>query len=114
MVIAPFSELEQNRWRHTLIGLLFEMPEVVSNGLTKAGQTSGAAAGLVGKVLGPIVNSRLVRPVKRPYDNLITQGESTLERWSERGRVEEQSSRALAEQVLPGLIDEVMTEVMTQ
>jgi hypothetical protein len=112
MVIAPFSEFERNQRRHTLIGLLFETPEVMSRGLAKAGRASGAAAGLAGKVLGPIVNSRLARPVKRPYDNLVAQGQSTLERWTERGRVEEQVSRALTEQAIIQLFDEVMDEVM--
>jgi hypothetical protein len=113
MVIAPFSELERNHQRHTLIGLLFETPEAMSRRLAKVGQASGAAAGLVGKVSGPIVNSRLVRPVKRRFDKLVSQGESTIERWAERGRVEEQVSRALAEQVVAELVDEVMAEVIT-
>jgi hypothetical protein len=114
MVIAPFSELEQNRQRHTLIGLLFETPEAISSGLAKVSHASGTAAGLVGKVLGPFANSRLARPVKRRYDRLVARGESTLERWTERGRVEEQVSRALAEQAVAELVDEVMAEVITQ
>jgi hypothetical protein len=114
MVIAPYSELERNHRRHTLIGLLFETPEVMSSGLAKVGRVSGAATGLVGKVLGPIANSRLARPVKRRYDNLVARGESTLERWAERGRVEEQVSRALTEQTIAELVDDVMAEVMTQ
>jgi hypothetical protein len=112
MIIAPFSELERNQRRHTLIGLLFETPEVMSSGLAKAGRASGAAAGLVGKVLGPIANSRLARPVKRRYDKLVARGESTLERWAERGRVEEQASRALTEQAMTQMFDEVMDVVM--
>src|SRR5688572_24114039 len=88
MVIGPFSELEQNQRRHTLIGLLFETPEVISDGLAKVGQASGKATGLAGKLLGPIVNSRLARPVKRRYDKLVSHGESTLERWAERGQAE--------------------------
>jgi hypothetical protein len=112
MVIAPFSELEQNQPRHTLIGLLFETPEVIGKGLTKVGQASGKATGLVGKVLGPIANSWPARPVKRRYDKLVGQGEATLKRWAERGRVEEQASRALTEQAVIQLFDEVMDEVM--
>ncbi|HXV44222.1 MAG TPA: hypothetical protein VEC96_14245 [Anaerolineae bacterium] len=112
MIVVPFSELERNQRRHTLIGLLFETPEVMSSGLAKAGRASGAAAGLVGKVLGPIANSRLARPVKRRYDKLVARGESTLERWAERGRVEEQASRALTEQAMTQLFDEVMDMVM--
>jgi hypothetical protein len=114
MVIAPMSELERNQRRHTLIGLLFETPEVMSSGLAKVSHASGAAAGLVGKVFGPIVNSRLARPVKRRYDNMVTRAESTLDRWAERGRVEEQVSRALTEQAITQLFDEVLDEVIIQ
>jgi hypothetical protein len=70
MVIAPLAELERNRQRHTLIGLLFETPEAMSRRLARVGQASGAAARLVGKVSSPIVNSRLVQPLKRRVDNL--------------------------------------------
>lgn len=114
MVIAPLAELERNRQRHTLIGLLFETPEALSRRLARVGQASGAAAGLVGKVSSPIVNSRLVRPLKRRVDNLVRQGEANIERWAERGQVEEQVSRALAEQAIAELFDEVMAEVITQ
>lgn len=114
MVIAPLAELERSRQRHTLIGLLFETPEALSNRLARVGQASGAAAGLVGKVSAPIVNSRLVRPLKRRFDNLVRQSESNIERWAERGRVEEQVSRAIAEQAIAELFDEVMAEVITQ
>jgi hypothetical protein len=112
MVIAPFSELERNQWRHALIGLLFETPEMISDQLAKVGQASGAVTGVVGKMLGPIVNSRLASPAKRRYDKLVAQGESTLERWAERGRAEEQASRALTEQAITQLFDEVMDELM--
>ena len=112
MVIAPFSELEKSQQRHTLIGLLFETPEVISDGLAKVGQATGTATGLVGKVLGPIANSWPARPVKRRYDKLVSRGEATLERWAERGRTEEQVSRALAEQAFVQVFDEVMDEVM--
>jgi hypothetical protein len=43
MVITPYSELERNRRRHTLIGLLFETPEVMSRDW-EVGRASGAAA----------------------------------------------------------------------
>jgi hypothetical protein len=114
MVIAPFAELEQNRQRHTLIGLLFETPEALSRRLAKMGHTSSAAAGLVGKVSSPVVNSRLVRPFKRRVDNLVRRGEANIERWADRGRAEEQVSRALAEQAITEIFDEVMAEVITQ
>jgi hypothetical protein len=114
MVIAPFAELERNRQRHTLIGLLFETPEAMSRRLAQVGHASGAAAGLVGKVSAPIVNSRLVRPLKRRFDNLMSRGESTVERWAERGRAEEQASRVLAEQAVTEIFDEVMAEVISQ
>src|SRR5262245_28278672 len=52
MVVAPFSELEENQKRHAFIGLLFEMPDVLWEGVVKAGQTSGKAGGLVGRVFG--------------------------------------------------------------
>jgi hypothetical protein len=112
MVIAPFSELEQNQQRHALIGLLFETPEAMSRGLARVGHASGTTAGLAGKMLGPLANSRLARPVKRRFDKMVAQGESIIERWAERGRVEEQVSRALAEQSMSGLVDEVVAEAM--
>lgn len=114
MVIAPISELERNHLRHTLLGLLFQTPEVVETGLSKAGQVSGAAAGLVGRVFSPLVNSRLVRPVKRRYDKLAAQGEAKVEQWANRGRAEEQVSRALAEQAITQLFDELLDEVIIQ
>ncbi len=114
MVIAPFSELERNRLRHTAIGLLFETPGVIGSGLAAVGQVSGAAVGLAGRILGPITHSRVVRPAKRRYDGLVAQGNAVVEGWIERGRSEELVSRALAEQAVAEIFDEVLDEVIAE
>jgi hypothetical protein len=114
MAIGPHADLERNRRYLMVIGLLFETPEALSSGLSKVGQVTGSAAGAVGKVLGPIYNSRLARPIKKRCDNLLARGEATAERWTERGRGEEQVSRALTEQVVDELIQDIAIEVMTR
>jgi hypothetical protein len=114
MVIAPFADVERNRLRHMVIGLLFETPGTINSGISAVGQASEAATDWASKLLRPIVRNPLVRPAKRRYDKLVAQGNAVVGSWMERGRSEELVSRAMAEQAIAEIFDEVLDEVIAE
>jgi len=73
VTISP-DETELDRLRYALIGLMVQTPEAMSNGFSAIEQASGKANRWVSKVMGPIANSRLMRPVQRRYDEMVSQG----------------------------------------
>jgi hypothetical protein len=108
ITLVPEDETELERLRCTVIGLLFETPEFVANGLTTVGRTAHKASDLVSRVTGPLFNSRLMRPLQRRYETMVAQGEARLERLAESGRLEEQTGRLLAREAATEIVDELL------
>jgi uncharacterized RDD family membrane protein YckC len=78
--------------RHILIGAMFETGERIE-------RRGESALRRVGRTTSPAIRwarrSRLTAPARHRFDALSARGEARVQRWMERGALEEQRSRAL-------------------
>ena len=97
--------------RYGAIGLASGLLDGAQNG---AGHFSGithAAASTAGKIIGPVWNSFLFAPFHAPAMRIEQAGESKVNEWIRRGRVEEVRSRALAEVSINNFVEESVNEL---
>lgn len=106
-VIAP-DETEADRLRYALIGMVAQTPDLVANGISTAGRVSGKVTGAFSRVVRPVANSRLMKPVRERYESVAASGESMMDRWIEIGRTEEQAGRVMAQNVANKTVDELV------
>lgn len=81
-----------------LLGLLFKTPDYLSRGISTVGRVSSRATSIVSRLLRPITNSRVMRPVQRRYRYFVARGESEVNSLKFIGRSEARTSRALIRQ----------------
>jgi hypothetical protein len=98
-----------DRARYALIGLLFEAYGVASRGASTAGRLASTTARFWGSILGPVLRSPIVDPVRRPYEFLLERGSQELERWAHIGRAEERRSRELARRLTMIPVDDIVS-----
>jgi hypothetical protein len=67
----------------------------------------------LGAALQPILESPLAAPSRRQIDHLAARGQQEVQRWIERGRSEEQRSRAVASLAFDETVDAFL-EYLTQ
>jgi hypothetical protein len=103
------NESIRDQFKYLLLGILFETPDFLQRGLISTEQAVSKGYGLFSKVLSPITNSRIFRPVKNQYENAVTRGEKILDRLIMKGRMEERNSRLLLEQKN---IDDLLNEFL--
>ena len=96
------------RARYALIGLLFEAYGRTREGLTAATRLGATVGRLWWAVLGPVVRSPALSPLRRPYEALLERGAAEVDRWVRVGRAEEVSGRDLARRLTRAPIDDVM------
>ena len=95
---------------YTILGLLFRTSESVSRGASTAGRLSSRATSIVSRLMKPITNSRVMRPVQRHYQYYIARGESVVSSLNGIGRYEARSSRALIRQQVS---DDTLEDILT-
>lgn len=103
------DESASDRARYALIGLLFEAYGVASRGASTAGRLASTTARFWGSILGPVLRSPIVDPVRRPYEFLLERGSQELERWAHIGRAEEQRSRELVRRLTMIPVDDIVS-----
>jgi hypothetical protein len=108
ITIYPDDETDLERLRYALIGLLFETPQVMARSLSTVGQTTTKATNLITRMISPVTNSRLMRPVQNRYDTVAARGEEMLERLVESGWSEEKAGRLLARNASAEVMDELL------
>jgi len=106
-VISP-DETEADRLRYALIGIMAQTPDVVAGGISTAERVSGKATWLFGRIVSPVANSRVMKPVRERYNSMAAKGESMVDRWIEIGRAEEQAGRIMTQDVANKTVDELV------
>ncbi len=102
-------ETEGARLRYAMLGIFFQTLDSWSKSLKFVQEFSGQAYQQFDRMVSPLVNSRLFRPLRRGVDRLVSRGESIIESWIEAGRREEQLSRSLVrEQAFDDLVNQVL------
>jgi uncharacterized RDD family membrane protein YckC len=103
---------EHGRTRLALVGMVFDTGERAARrggaALGRARRTARVFTGPAGRWAG---RSRLLAPARRRYEALVERGEVQVERWVERGRVEEARGRALVETALMQTVDTTIDQV---
>lgn len=108
-------ETDADRLRYMLIGFLFETEERVRRTLPLFARLADISITMTNKATQPLTDNRLTRPFTRPlqqrYERLVQRGESSLQRWIDRGREIEPPSRQLALSTYEGIIDEFISRL---
>jgi hypothetical protein len=94
---------EQSTARYALIGLMFESQNAIRRGAARAGRVEQAIWRRTARLRRPL--GVLARPVQKPFNKLVARGETTVARWVETGRAEEELSRALTKSTLEDTVD---------
>lgn len=102
------AETSADLVRYALIGLLFEGQHFARSGAKKLGGWAASAVGLTAAVTRPVLNWRLMSPVRRSADDLRDQLEAYLVYLIQSGRGEELVGRKVATDLTLTTIDEVI------
>jgi hypothetical protein len=108
---APAASEEQARY--ALIGLVFELQDQTRRRLGLLARLQHRLFQLLGAALQPILDNPLAAPSRRQIDRLAARGQQEVQHWIERGRSEEQRSRAVAALAFDETIDAFL-EYLTQ
>ncbi len=109
-VLSPtveHAETEADRARYAVVGMLFEGAEALREGLGRWEHSVALAGHLASQVAEPLKHHRMVRPWQRRYDAWAERGATIVERWVQKGRVEDLHSRALMLRTSTQAIDDI-------
>lgn len=104
----PFADL-----RYATIGLVGGALDSAQGGAGRLSNLSDGAVHAASRIISPVWNSFLFRPLHAPAKRAEQAGEAKVDEWIRRGRVEEVRSRALAEVSLNNLVEESVSELTT-
>jgi hypothetical protein len=94
--LPPPADTPAEQARYALVGLLFETQERMTQAWRAPGPLDRAAASL----LQTIDTNPALAPLRRQMDTLVERGETEVNRWIARGRVEEMHSRQFVDTAL--------------
>ncbi|MCP4167098.1 MAG: hypothetical protein GY759_14595 [Chloroflexi bacterium] len=105
------DETAMQRARYALVGLLYEAPEIAITSALNLYETSERVGNVLESLVGPVADSWAMRPVRKRYDRLQARAGLAIERWVATGRVQEPYGRAMARDLVPEVIDDVVIEL---
>ena len=94
--------------RHLIVGALFHGPELLSGPLLSIADTTDKALSLASSLIGPFMRIPLFRPARKRWESYLDRVESVVTYWIETGRQEEPYSKAMAQDLIPQIIDDVV------
>ena len=94
--------------RHLLIGALFLGPSLISHPILALADTTEKVVGFVGSLVGPFTRLPLMRPANRIWGSYQDKMTAVIEQFIEKGRQEEPYSKAMAQDLLPEIIDDTL------
>lgn len=97
---------DSQRLGYALVGATFAAGEGLRWGASVVGRLGRAADRIAGPIVRPLQNSRIMRPARRSFENLVARGEQEVAGWIETGRRETGHSRQLAQTALTTTVDE--------
>ena len=112
-IVLVDDEGLRQRFRHLLLGILFETPDFFQRVLVRADRASSKLFGLFSKVTSPFTNSWIFSPVRNRYDYTAARGEKVIDRLVRKGQMEEQNSRLMTQQkAIDDLINDFLEYVV--
>jgi uncharacterized RDD family membrane protein YckC len=97
--------------RYGTIGLISGLMDGAGDGMGRLYALSDSAAQSASKIISPVWNSALFAPFHQPAIRAEQAGADAVNKWIERGRIEEVRSRALAQVSINNLVEESVSEI---
>lgn len=94
--------------RHLIVGSLFHAPQMISGPLLSIADTTDKALDIASSLVGPFMRIPIFRPAKKRWHAYWDKVESVVTYWVETGRQEEPYSKAMAQDLIPQIIDDVV------
>jgi hypothetical protein len=89
------TSVEAEQRRQALVGLVFDLQDRILRGLTTLHRVETLADKAVTPVLAPVTKSRLFRPIRNQFEQLVARGQEQFDQWVQIGKIEEVHSREL-------------------
>ena len=109
--VAPRTTSTSDALRHTVMGMMFEtesrMRRRFSNIRRRLARASQEANRLYTTTMSDMRYTPL-DPLRARVEEMVYRATMTMDRWADRGRMEEQQSRDLAQEAVVSVIDEVL------
>ena len=104
------AESPNDRLRYLLIGFLFEQQSWFRRYARQLVKLTDQSLNLANRASRPVLENRVANPItdplRRRYNRLVRNGESSVQRWVQIGRENEPESRLLASKTYQEIIDE--------
>ena len=94
--------------RHLIVGAIFHGPQLISRPVLSIAETTDRVLNLAGNLVGPFMRIPLFRPAQKRWRASRHKVEALVAYWVETGRQEEPYSKAMAQDLIPQLIDDVV------
>jgi len=94
--------------RHLIVGALFRGPELISRPVLSIADTTDRALNFASSLVGPFMRIPIFRPAQKRWKSYRSRVEAVVAYWVETGRQEEPYSKAMAEDLIPDIIDDVI------
>ena len=94
--------------RHLIVGAIFHGPELISHPLLAIAETTDRALGLAASLVGPFMRIPIFRPARKRWQSYQDRVQAVVTYWVETGRQEEPYSKAMAQELIPQIIDDVI------
>ena len=104
--VGKQSKFSQSDLRYAIIGLIFESEEKLEGAFETTKRLGNALDKVLDPVLRPVKKISASRQVQGGIDQLTGRGQSTLNRWINRGREEETNSRQLTQVAANSTVDQ--------
>ena len=104
----PPVETRHDRLWYALIGLLAETPDRVQHSIEAVDKATQWPRSVVASFAGPVLSSRLMRPVRGQVQELLWRQRTIVDRWVEAGRKEELAGRRMVRSLTDEEIDRVL------
>jgi hypothetical protein len=107
-VMVEPGESPNDRARYALEGALVETVEALGGGAKTVGNLTNRVFNLASRLVSPVANSRIMRPVNRQFNRFEARGSQVVQGWINTGRTEEYLSRTLVEETTTEIIEETL------
>ncbi len=105
------TDSEQDRARYALIGLMFEGQNAVRKRIPLMKRIARLGANSATLAMDVVSDNRVGRGINGRFDQFATRGNHAVNRWIERGRQEESTSRQMSLLLMDDIIDDFISNL---
>jgi hypothetical protein len=109
--VAPRTISTSDALRHTLMGMMFETESRMRRRFSIIGRRLARASQEANRFYSTAMSDMRytpLDPLRARVEEMVYRATMTMDRWADRGRMEEQQSRDMAQEAVVSVIDEVL------